>query len=69
VLDPFTGSGNAGVAACALGREFIGIDVSATYLAYAEEKLSAVDRSGFMAAAHETVMPNPPQDLPMTDVG
>lgn len=69
VLDPFTGSGNAGVAACELGREFIGIDVSATYLAYAGEKLSAVDRTGFMAAAHETVMPNPPQDLPMTDVG
>jgi DNA modification methylase len=39
------------VAACALGRKFIGIDVSATYLASAEEKISAVKDSGFIAAA------------------
>ena len=69
VLDPFVGSGNAGVAALALGRKFIGIDVSATYLASAEEKISAVKGSGLLAAAHEAFMPNPPQDLPMTDVG
>jgi DNA modification methylase len=69
VLDPFVGSGNAGVAACALGRIFIGIDVSAKYLAAAEEKISAVKGSGITAAAQDAVMPNPPQDLPMTDVG
>ena len=68
VLDPFTGSGNAGVAALALGRKFIGIDVSATYLASAQEKISTVKGSGFWVAAQET-LPNPPQDLPMTDVG
>jgi len=69
VLDPFAGSGNAGVAACALGRRFIGIDVSATYLASAEEKISAVRSDGFTPAAQEPAMPNPPQDLPMTDMG
>ena len=69
VLDPFVGSGNAGVAARALGRTFIGIDVSAKYLASAHEKIAAVKDSGFMAAAQEALMPNPPQDLPMTNVG
>lgn len=68
VLDPFTGSGNAGLAACALGRRFIGIDVSVKYLASAEEKIAAIKNSGFMAAVQEAVMPNPPRDLPMTDV-
>lgn len=68
VLDPFAGSGNAGVAARALGRRFIGIDVSAEYLARAKEKISAVEGSSFIAAAQEAVMPNLPEDLPMTDV-
>lgn len=69
VLDPFVGSGNAGVAACALGRRFLGVDVSTKYLAAAEEKISAIEGSGFAAAAQQGVMPNPSQDLPMTDVG
>lgn len=51
VLDPFVGSGNTGVAARALGRRFVGIDVSPTYLATAEEAISAVPGSGFEAAA------------------
>jgi DNA modification methylase len=68
VLDPFVGSGNSGVAARALGRKFIGIDVSAKYLASADEKISAVKNSGFIAAAQEATLPNPPQALPMTGV-
>lgn len=68
VLDPFVGSGNAGVAACALDRRFIGIDVSPKYLSAAEEKISAVQGSGFIVA-QEVVTPDPPPDLPMTDVG
>lgn len=40
VLDPFVGAGNAGVAAIALGRRFIGIDVSATYLDIADKRIS-----------------------------
>ena len=66
VLDPFVGSGNSGVAARALGRKFIGIDVSPQYLAGAEERIGAVQGSGFEAAAKETSVPNPHQDLPMT---
>lgn len=47
VLDPFVGSGNSGVAARYLGRRFIGIDVSARYLASAEAALKAVPKNAF----------------------
>lgn len=40
VLDPFVGIGNPGVAARALARRFIGIDISPTYLARAREAIS-----------------------------
>ncbi|MGY1792786.1 DNA-methyltransferase [Geodermatophilus sp. SYSU D00525] len=43
VMDPFVGSGNSGVAALSLGRRFIGMDVSAQYLAQAERALALVD--------------------------
>jgi DNA modification methylase len=69
VLDPFVGSGNAGIAARALGRRFIGIDVSPTYLAAAEEKISVVKGGGFAAQIQETTAPELPEDLPMTSVG
>ena len=39
VLDPFCGSGTVGVVACQLGRDFIGIDLSADYLAMAERRI------------------------------
>ncbi|MGK2874731.1 MAG: DNA-methyltransferase [Nocardioides sp.] len=69
VLDPFVGSGNSGVAARALGRKFIGIDVSPQYLATAEEKIRAVKGSGFVAAGEEIESPdNPHQELPMTGI-
>lgn len=64
VLDPFVGNGNAGVAARALGRRFIGIDVSAQYLAIAEEAIGAIQGSGFEAAAQGRGPA--PQALPMT---
>lgn len=46
VLDPFVGAGNSGVAAVALGRRFIGVDVSREYLTTAARKIQAaqVDR-------------------------
>ena len=44
VFDPFVGSGTTGVAAVSLGRRFIGIDVSAEYLALAETKITEVER-------------------------
>ena len=40
VLDPFVGAGNSGVAARALKRRFIGIDVCEEYLTTAEERIS-----------------------------
>jgi hypothetical protein len=67
VLDPFAGSGNAGVAACALGRRFIGIDVSAKYLIAAKEKLSAVENDGLRTILNDTDI-EPPPDLPVTKV-
>ena len=40
VLDPFVGAGNTGVAAKALGRRFIGVDVSKEYLQTAERRIN-----------------------------
>ncbi len=67
VLDPFVGSGSSGVAARALGRRFVGIDVSPRYLATAEEAIAAVPDSGFTAAA-APVSAAIPQPLPMTGI-
>jgi len=41
VLDPFCGSGTTGVAAVALGRRFVGLDLSAEYLGLARARLEA----------------------------
>jgi DNA modification methylase len=64
VLDPFVGNGNTGVAARALGRRFIGIDVSPQYISIAGDAISAVPGSGFEVASgrNKTAV----QDLPMT---
>lgn len=45
VLDPFVGAGNTGVAAKALGRRFIGIDVCDEYLLTARKRISATTLS------------------------
>lgn len=47
VLDPFVGSGNSGVAARALDRSFIGIDISQEYLDIAERKISMAEKVQF----------------------
>jgi DNA modification methylase len=47
VLDPFVGAGNSGVAARALGRRFIGIDVSEEYLKTADRKIREAERMPF----------------------
>lgn len=41
VLDPFSGSGRAGVVACRLGRSYIGIDASADYIEIARRLIGA----------------------------
>lgn len=41
VLDPFTGTGTTNVAASLWGRNSIGIEIDATYIAYAEQRFVA----------------------------
>lgn len=41
VLDPFAGSGTVGVVARRFGRRFVGLDLSAPYLALAQERIGA----------------------------
>jgi hypothetical protein len=40
VLDPFCGSGTTGLVALTYGRDFVGIDLSADYLALAEKRIA-----------------------------
>ena len=42
VLDPFFGSGTTGAVAKRFGRDFIGIDLNARYLAKAKERIDKV---------------------------
>jgi DNA modification methylase len=42
VLDPFCGSGTTGAVARRLGREFVGLDMSAEYLELARKRIGAV---------------------------
>ena len=39
VLDPFAGSGTTGVVAEALGRHFVGLDLSREYLGMAKQRI------------------------------
>lgn len=65
VLDPFVGSGNSGVAARSLGRRFIGIDVSAEYLAQAEQAIRLVKATAFGSFQGQLV----PSETEGLDVG
>jgi site-specific DNA-methyltransferase (adenine-specific) len=40
ILDPFMGSGTTAIAAKALGRDFIGIDISPEYCKMADDRLA-----------------------------
>ncbi|MCC7130846.1 MAG: site-specific DNA-methyltransferase [Anaerolineae bacterium] len=42
VLDPFIGSGTTAAAAIALGRKFVGIDISSEYCQLARERISGI---------------------------
>lgn len=46
VLDPFLGSGTTGVAAAALSRKFIGIEISKEYLSMAQARILGEDQNG-----------------------
>ncbi len=48
VLDPFLGSGTTGVAAARLGRRFVGIEKSVTFMATARKRVvDAINETGF----------------------
>jgi DNA modification methylase len=40
VLDPFTGSGTTAVAACQLGRNYVGVEISESYVEKAKKRLA-----------------------------
>jgi DNA modification methylase len=63
VLDPFVGAGNSGVAARALGRKFIGIDVCEEYLATANRKISAAHPLLQDIEVNQTALPNQTEKL------
>jgi len=52
VLDPFMGSGTTGIVSKRLNRDFIGIELNATYLKIAAERINAV--SGAIEQESET---------------
>lgn len=51
ILDPFAGSGTVGAVAVRTGRDFIGCDLNADYLALASERIAAAQPPLFAAAA------------------
>lgn len=63
VLDPFVGAGTSGIAARALGRRFIGVDVSEEYLATAARRLADARPQLFDADTRSTVRPESPGTL------
>lgn len=63
VLDPFVGAGNSGVAARALGRKFIGIDVCEEYLGTAIRKIAAARPLLQHIEINQTVLPNQTEKL------
>jgi hypothetical protein len=67
VLDPFSGSGTTGVVAQKLGRNYVGLDLSAEYLALARERtgLKAMDEWTNGRQVEATSI----QDLPLFAAG
>lgn len=51
ILDPFMGSGTVAIAAKRLGRHFVGVEISAEYIAYAKER--------FETDAYQSTLPLP----------
>ncbi len=57
VLDPFNGSGTTTVSAALLGRQYVGIDQSEEYVAYARKRLEhALERAGSEAQGGTTAI-------------
>lgn len=64
VFDPFCGAGTAGVASLALGRRFLGFDISETYLAVARRRLQAA--SSGLLIEDETLEPTAQENAVLT---
>jgi DNA modification methylase len=46
ILDPFMGSGTTGVAAVQMGRDFIGIELDASYFDIAVHRITEAQKQG-----------------------
>ena len=67
VLDPYNGSGTTGVAAKLLGHDYIGFDVSQTYLDSAQERITTTtDRD--LKKFRECGIVDPQLNTPVTDL-
>ena len=51
ILDPFMGSGSTGVAACELGRKFIGIEIDKKYFEVACYRVQEAQKQGSLFEA------------------
>ena len=51
ILDPFMGSGTTGVAACRLGRRFIGIEMEQAHFDTATRRMSVATEGSWRKAA------------------
>ena len=62
VLDPFMGSGTTGVAAVALSRKFIGMEIDPTYFKMAEKRIMETKKQSRLTDTETAVKPIPPTD-------
>ncbi len=53
IVDPFMGTGAIGVAALALGRRYIGIEMDPAFFEAARERIAAQDGAGTLFAAND----------------
>jgi predicted RNA methylase len=60
VLDPFMGSGTTGVAAVALSRKFIGMEIDPTYFKMAEKRIMETKKQSRLTDTETAVKPIPP---------
>jgi DNA modification methylase len=65
VLDPFNGSGTTGAVACAHGRDYIGIDLNADYIALAHDRIREAIRESGRAYVQPVCKAADFADLPM----
>jgi DNA modification methylase len=65
VLDPFNGSGTTGAVACARGRNYIGIDLSADYIELAHDRIREAIRESGQAYMQPICKPSDFEEMPL----